>query len=217
MPPSKGSPHQLMVEGKNDVHVIATLVTRHGFDFDTDVRLPYIKAAEGDDPLLKIMPIMLKAQYQTAGFVFDADEDLKSRWEQVRSKIDAEGYKTPVKLPGSGLILDHPEKGKRPRIGVWIMPDNNDPGKLEDFLLTLVPTNDTSIGYARQATRYAKKVKSAPFRKVSQLKAVLHTWLAWREPPGMPYGTAITAQVLKHNSSEAKRFVAWFCDLYELN
>jgi hypothetical protein len=45
-------------------------------------------------------------------------------------------------------------------------------------------------------------------------KARIHTWLSWQENPGLPFGTAITAAYLSHDSPEALKFVAWFKKLF---
>ncbi len=47
-------------------------------------------------------------------------------------------------------------------------------------------------------------------------KAVLHAWLAWQNNPGRPYGTAIKSGYLRHDSAAARRFVAWFRQLFVL-
>jgi hypothetical protein len=42
------------------------------------------------------------------------------------------------------------------------------------------------------------------------IKARIHTWLAWQENPGLPFGTAITARYFGADSQEALKFVNWF-------
>lgn len=54
----------------------------------------------------------------------------------------------------------------------------------------------------------------ARFRDVDREKSVMSSWLAVRNPPGLPYGTAITARTLLPTSPVAERFVSWFCRLY---
>jgi hypothetical protein len=62
---------------------------------------------------------------------------------------------------------------------------------------------------ARAATRGAVSLGAA-FGKARRRKAVLHAWLAWQPKPGLPYGTAITARYLGHDSPAALGFVEWF-------
>ena len=54
------------------------------------------------------------------------------------------------------------------------------------------------------------------YTSVHRPKALIHTWLAWQETPGMPMGQAITARVLSHESPIAIAFVAWLQHLFEL-
>lgn len=42
----------------------------------------------------------------------------------------------------------------------------------------------------------------------------LHTWLAWQERPGIPFGTALEAQVFRHDTEDALRFISWFNRLF---
>jgi len=97
----------------------------------------------------------------------------------------------------------------RGRAGRWLMPDNKNPGILEDFLATLVPDGDPCWTHAREATAEARRI-GAPLLEQHSAKGHLYAWLAWQDPPGMPFGTALTAKCLSHESPVARDFVAWF-------
>jgi hypothetical protein len=93
------------------------------------------------------------------------------------------------------------------------MPDNSLPGSLEDFLARLVPPHDACWQRARQAVADARANDCA--QSASRLKHELHTYLAGHpDRPGLPFGTALTAEVLAHDSPEALAFVAWFQRLF---
>lgn len=94
------------------------------------------------------------------------------------------------------------------------MPDNQSPGKLEDFLARLIPVGDLCWPWAQQATDAAKATHEAPFEIKDRIKAEIHTWLAWRESPGLPFGTAITAASFAHDAALAATFVAWMNRLF---
>ena len=75
------------------------------------------------------------------------------------------------------------------------MPDNRVPGILEDFLRFLVPDGDPLFIHVE------KSLNAIPFahRRFNELrkpKAMIHTWLAWQEEPGRPFGQAISARYL---------------------
>ncbi|NLS94530.1 MAG: hypothetical protein GXX96_20430 [Planctomycetaceae bacterium] len=95
------------------------------------------------------------------------------------------------------------------------MPDNQHDGKLETFLKSLVDTDDKVFHHALKSTKQAIGI-GATFREVDRPKAEVHTWLAWQETPGLPYGSAIRAQFFGHDSPAAVAFVQWFRRLYGL-
>jgi len=82
-------------------------------------------------------------------------------------------------------------------------------GQLEDFLGTLIPANDGCGPYAREVTRRAKEL-GARFPEKMLCRANVHTWLAWQETPGLPFGMAITAKYFGVDSTEARAFFDWF-------
>ena len=47
-------------------------------------------------------------------------------------------------------------------------------------------------------------------------KAVLHTWLAWQQVPGLPYGTAMRARYFRDDSPAAQAFVSWFRTVFSI-
>jgi hypothetical protein len=98
-------------------------------------------------------------------------------------------------------------------LGVWLMPNNRDPGKLEDFLRGLIGSRNRLIRHAESVTDRAVD-HGAKYRRVDRIKAVLHTWLAWQRVPGVPFGTALNNKYFGHASPTAKAFISWFKTLY---
>lgn len=70
------------------------------------------------------------------------------------------------------------------------MPDNGNPGMLEDFLQQLIKGGDPLIQHAKDSTAAATGM-GAKFSKEARPKAIIHSWLAWQERPGCPFGIAI--------------------------
>ena len=99
------------------------------------------------------------------------------------------------------------------RLGVWLMPDNQNPGKLEDFLALLVPPRDPCWAWAGESTTQARQL-GAGFSEPDFIKAHIHTWLAWQAEPALPFGTAIRAATFAHDAEAARRFVAWMERLF---
>ena len=96
------------------------------------------------------------------------------------------------------------------------MPDNQRDGALEQFLADLVREEDTLFAHATRSTKRAKEL-NATFPDVLVVKAELHTWLAWQEEPGLPYGSAIRARYFGHDSEAARSFVTWFWLLFGID
>jgi hypothetical protein len=144
------------------------------------------------------------------GVVLDADHDVSACWQQAIDRFGKEGVAFPPTPDPAGTVVQTMD-GKR--FGVWLMPDNRVPGILEDFLATLVPPNDPTWSHALSATHDARAL-GAPLATADISKGVLHAWLAWREQSGVPFGTALTSSVLRHDSTLAIAFVGWFRRLF---
>ena len=89
------------------------------------------------------------------------------------------------------------------------MPDNQRGGALEEFLQDLINEQDPMLPLAKTSTANAKAA-GASFPDSKKSKAMLHTWLAWQEEPGLPYGVAIKAKYFGNDSPVAQAFVAWY-------
>lgn len=205
----------LYVEGTDDCHTVIHLLHRHGVNLDEQLGPVLIKAAQGDTGVLALMRTAARASTnRPVGFVVDANGGVADRWKSAGNRLQDLGLKWAAAAPPGGFIGE--SSTNKAAVGVWIMPDNVvDEGKLEDFLNTLVPSEDALIGHARTATQQAVSL-GAQFPAQDRLKAELHCWLAWQEEPGRPFGTAIKAHYFRHDSNVALRFVAWFKKLYSL-
>jgi hypothetical protein len=203
----------LHVEGRDDRHTIIQLLGRHGWSFDEPDRPVVIKAAGELEGLLRSIPVAVKASAMGAvGFVVDADIAVRDRWQQVVHRLRPLGIELPDNPPAEGFVGE--VTSLLARVGVWIMPDNRtDFGQLEHLIKALVLVGDCLFPHAEQATDRARELGAA-FSDVDRLKAVLHAWLAWQKRPGCPYGTAIKAHFLSHDSDNAKRFASWFNRLF---
>ena len=201
----------LLVEGVNDQHVVWHLCEAH--------KLPECFAVEemgGKEPLLESLYGYFRRDplaYPTVGILLDADESPESAWYAVTNRLRDEGYSVPSRLDAGGLVLDHPT-GDGPRVGVWLMPDNSLPGKVEDFVRLLIPAGDELAVETDGALKVIEDKNVQRYAAKDRPKAFIHTWLAWQDEPGKPMGTAITKRYLDPNSTQAARFVAWLRQLF---
>ncbi len=215
-PPPKNSPYRLIVEGPDDQHAVTHLMKRHGFDWDDAARTrPFIESAGGIDELLEPLKRSTDAKsYARLGLVLDADLKVTDQWARVRGCFSSLGILLPDAPAAEGTVVDVQQPGlKLSRVGFWLMPDNQQPGILEDFLGRLVPVDDPCWAYADEVTSQSR-ARGGRLAQKDHAKGRIHTWLAWQKEPGMPFGTALTAKLLGHDSPEALRFVEWFRRLF---
>lgn len=212
---------QLRLEGVDDLNSIVHLLRMHGFDYrekfpDSPPELPEFSHAGSVGALVNGIETAVKLNTgRVVGFLLDADVSLIDRWKSISQRLKQAGVaKLPKRPPADGYVGESPRY--QTRVGVWLMPDNQSAGRLENFLRTLVAEADSLIGHAETATTAAKDL-GATFSDPDRIKAVLHTWLAWQDEPGRPYGVAIKARYFRHDSPVAQAFVRWFKELYRLD
>lgn len=208
-PPPTKSPYRLVVEGPDDKWTCIHLLQRHGFNWDDSTKVrPYVHPAGGISQLLDkdFLSSALK-NHERLGLVLDSDFPPPDRWQQLRSVLANLSIALPDTPAPGGVVMG----GLRPnsRFGIWLMPDNSQPGRIEEFIEKLVPANHPTWPHARDATTQAQAL-GAPLRARDHIKGALHAWLAWQADPGLPFGTALFSQILGHDSPDAQRFVSWF-------
>jgi len=106
------------------------------------------------------------------------------------------------------------EEGK-PRVGLWIMPDNRVSGAIEHFVRLLVPKDDVLW---ERAGRCLDAIPQGHrrFPESHCTKAHVHTWLAWQESPGTPLGLAVTKKYFDAEAEHARLLIAWIRRLFEI-
>ncbi|MEO5374449.1 MAG: hypothetical protein H7840_09230 [Alphaproteobacteria bacterium] len=207
----------LVVEGADDKHAIIHLMKAQGITWgekrpEWPVTLHDAKGVENILDPDKMEALLAIPGAAIIGFVVDADSDFESRWRKLRGACLTRHPQLPESFPAAGLVTEN-ERGQR--LGIWIMPDNANKGMLETFLHYLVPGDDNVWPMAQQAAAKAKE-NGAPFLPKHAVKADIHTWLAWQDPPGQSFGLALTKNALDPASPTAQPFVAWFCDLFQI-
>ncbi|MEI7643037.1 MAG: DUF3226 domain-containing protein [Chloroflexales bacterium] len=212
----------VLVEGADDSAVVYHLLARYGLPIAERGRLSpgriLIEDGRGVDHILESLPTRLKTlsneqPIPRLGLVLDADRDLTRRWEAIRNRLVDFGYGAVPDLPeAQGTVI---QQDDLPIVGVWLMPDNQLPGELEDFVQLLVPATDTLWPRAEQAIE-AIPADERRFPTHDLIKAMMHTWLAWQHEPGRPMGLAITKRFLDPDAPSAQLFIAWIRRLFPL-
>jgi hypothetical protein len=199
----------LLVEGKDDCHVIMHLCQAHN--------LPEtfcIHDCNGYEKALKVLGNRFQRSPQLRpkiiGIVLDADLDIMARWQQLTDKLNKYGYILPAQPDRQGTI--HPSVDKYPRLGIWLMPNNIEPGMFEDFLKQLALPY--TLATAESCVKCARRRKVTHFKEAHVSKAEIYTYLAWLDEPGKPFGQAITAHALQPDTEIAHQFTDWLNRLF---
>lgn len=208
---------ELLVEGRDEKFVIDHLCRRHNVDASTAFSIVNVEAfgevvqhgAGGIDRLLVEIETRVKAAAHgdRLAIIVDADDDLGSRWEQLRNRLipEIEPSLVPSAPKPHGTIIDADDGVRTIRVGIWIMPDNLASGMLEDFLAALVPPEQLPLlETVDDFLNAAQAIAEFP-----RAKARIHAYLAVQPDPGKPLGLALTFRFLAADSPYAQPFVDW--------
>ena len=196
----------LLVEGHNDEHVVVHLRKRDpsfsNIDFD-------IEDKRGLPNLLEsIVSEIQTPDRQAVGILVDADDCVRKRWNEVTKELSEVGIQAPSNSKKKGTIIN--TNGK-PRVGIWLMPDNKSPGKLENFVKRTIPQNDPVWPLSQD---YINKIPETDreFKPPKIVKAKVHAWLATRKDPGL-MGRAVRDLDIKN--ALCQEFLDWLKVLFK--
>jgi hypothetical protein len=198
---------KLLVEGKDDRSVVSALCKKCGIHENFE-----IVDCQGVDNLMSRISVTFKISgIETVGIIIDADENLQSRWDSLKNILLSTDFKAPQILPETGLILEKNSK----KTGVWIMPNNNANGRLEDFISFLIPPEDELLPVVHSKLDYIETRKLNKYSETHKSKAIIHTWLAWQKDPCTPMGASITKKYLSADDTTCRKFVQWLNNLFK--
>ena len=198
-------PHVLLVEGPDDKNVVWQICNRSPETPDF-----YIQDRGGIEPLLDAIGAELNAPgRRVLGILADADDNLNGRWASIVNRLAEEGIRIPNRPDADGVIIDTEEK---PRVGIWLMPDNSMDGELENFVADMIPDDDP-IWLMSQ--RYINEIppEQRKFASGKTLRAQVHAWLATLSDPRL-MGQAIGARDLTVNNPLSQTFLRWLSRLF---
>ncbi len=198
-PPSR----VLLVEGVDDKHVAGHIWHRYAGD------PPFsLLEKESVEKLLASISREIKVSGRVAvGILVDANSDVAARWQAVKDRLALANVALPASPVPAGAIIEG-----RPRVGVWLMPDNAAPGELEDFVAQMIPACD-AVWPLSQAYIDGIPCAERKFSEKKQPRAQVHAWLAAREDPRL-MGAAIGARDLNVDGPLCQTFVAWLKALF---
>ena len=197
----------LLVEGQDDKHVVLHLCGR-----SESMPAFCISDKDGIDQLLdSISPEIKVSGRKSVGILVDANDEPENRWKAVRSRLQQLDLRLPEEPEPNGTVLSAVPPAV-PRIGIWMWPDNQCPGELEDFVKSMIPPKDPVWPRSEE---YIDRIPE-PDRKFlpgKEMKAKIYAWLATTTTPGR-MGTAIKAKMLDADGLLALKFTDWLRRLF---
>ena len=164
------------------------------------------------------LPILLSqlgdAQITHLAVVVDADsEDNGGGYQRVIeriTKIVAPYGFTLVFNPVGGVLFQNDDD--LADFGLWVMPNNNDEGMLEDWIKSCVHPDEHEL-FAHAET-VVDTLPQPKFQPIHVSKAEVATWLAWQKQPGHGLYRAVEDQLIDTNSALFKELCVWLTHIY---
>ena len=199
----------LLTEGINDCHVILALCQH----YNVPNTFGLYECGSDELAIKRLTGLLARPdEVETIGIVIDADNpNLAAKWQAIKDRLQKSGIITKEGPELTGTII--PAANNLPRVGIWLMPDNKLDGMLEDFCSQLA--YPAGVDFAEKCVNDAKENDHTTFIETHKTKAVIQTFLAWQDEPGMPLGKAITARTLNPNNPLAEVFAEWLRKLFE--
>lgn len=161
------------------------------------------KLSDADGP--EALGVVLDADHATG--VPSCDFGFSVRREQVAAILANHGWQPALSGLSKGEIFQN--SNGLPPIGLWVMPDHQSSGMLEDFVTPLVSGVDQQKLLAH-AQFTVSQLSNPLFNAVLHTtKANIATWRAWQKPPGMALSKLIGSGALDLSLSPAAEFIDW--------
>ena len=205
------SPKRLFIlEGRTDkITVCSVLEKLNILNVERDVKF---EECNGIENLLRDFPVFIKeSDMKSIGIIVDANSSLESRWQSIRNKLIRSDLE--IELPETPCHHGTIQEFGNQIIGIWVMPDNQRCGVLEDFVAELISEDDI-WELACDFVEKAKDIEKAKDKgiQISESKSRIYAWLAIVVPE-MRMGTAFKANKLKLDTTNYKNFENWIKNL----
>ncbi len=221
---------KLIVEGDNDIHLITRLCLQKGikniqrYENESEYKLRFVTNAGGKEEAKKALKFVLdkeKDPQSNIGIVVDADSETDNpaidTWLSIKNILTNFGYTDLENEPNpTGTIIIQDDK---PKVGIWIMPDNISEGYIEHFFQKLILQDDEHWIEASTITETFVIEGRNRFSEIALQKAKVHTWLSWQERPELPMGLALKDYntLFDLEIELIQNFYNWFINTFDVN
>jgi len=219
------SKNLLIVEGNADKHFIKEFLRCENLDIDLDVHVATAPEVDNNvnyttkqgviKALNTLIPQLNDGRYERIGTVVDMDFRHDSKLSikdltlvQLSNVLNQYDFNRDTKsIDNQGIFFmsdefDHP-------IGVWLMPDNDNEGYLEHWIINSI--KDKSMSHFDKAELFIENFDNTHFKSTTIAKAKVYTWLAIQKKPCMDLSRCLNSEsnLLDRNSSSYQNFKAW--------
>jgi hypothetical protein len=163
-----------------------------------------------------LLPQLEDGQLTNIAVVVDADyiehgSGGQKTVEQVSKVLESFGFTLKNSTSNSeGLLFKHSD-GLRD-FGLWVMPNNNREGMLEDWIIESIKNDEKAL--FQQATTAVQQLSSPKFKPHLQAKAEVATWLAWQKTPGHGLYSVMKEGLLDENSVPYTQLGNWLKSIF---
>ena len=201
----------VLVEGKSERMVLPELCRLCGIDKRFEIR-----QENSLSELKRALKTYLKSTntLRKLWIIIDADTDFEAAWQSVKDILLQSGkysFNRKMHLPKEGFIIEPVDKEDL-IVGIWIMPNNQDVGMLEDFMLRLIPDSDALLPIAHKDIEKLEKERvcfPGIFKSVHKSKAEIYTWLSWHDTPGESLSVAVQKRLFATDKALCRLFAKW--------
>lgn len=223
----ENSSHVLLVEGSVDKGFYEQVCKKLNLNPKIDVAVPrdydgYFRNGRANvllkmedlldelidkDSVTKQLAVMIDADYpETNGFGFNEVLD------SVIKKAEGKQFYLNTESSNNGFIFQY-ESDKSIQFGLWIMPDNQNDGMLEDFIKTCIQSNE-QLPLFQHAQKITSTLVEPKFHSIHQAKAEVATWLAWQKEPGHGLYLSIRDDLINRNHPLFEKMQNWLTQVF---
>lgn len=212
----------LLVEGDSDKSFFQKLCKRLGLDTVVQVATP--KDLEGRrnskqgvfQRLDLLLPQLNDGHITHIALVVDADYleyhglGCQKTIDRVMNMVNPFGFELDP-ASENGLCFKHADGFAD--LGLWIMPDNQDEGMLEDWIKTCVKDDEQTL--FQSASSAVQDLENPKFSAHLTAKAEVATWLAWQKQPGHGLYVALKDDLLDGDSPLFRSIELWLLRIFK--
>lgn len=157
---------------------------------------------------IKCLAIIVDADYKDRGHPPELTGYLKTL-QDVKKIAESHDFTLPIEQT-NGLIFKHLDGTAK--FGLWIMPNNQNEGMLEDFVKTCIKTEEQPL--FSHAVSTVQEIPEQKFKSHHLAKAEVATWLAWQKEPGHGLYTSVKDSLLDENNDLFQQLSTWLKHIY---